>query len=204
MPYTANSKWSIDETSSEISFVVNHLMLSSVKGHFKKFNASIFTNEKDFTTAKIDFWLDPASIDTRDKQRDQHLVSSGFFDVENHRIITFVSDTFKPTSNPRNYELHGNLTIKGITKRVKLIAEFTGFSKDHEGNDTASFTLTGSLNRKNWKLDWDVSVHAGSILVSDEVLINCKVLLLREEEVPALNAQLHSEMEQSSAPAYMV
>lgn len=203
MPYTANTKWSIDEHSSDISFVVNHLMISTVKGNFKKFNASVYTNGNDFTSAKIDFWLDPASINTGDSTRDENLIGKGFFDIANHRIITFVSDMFKHVG-PGVYELYGNLTIKGIAKRVKLTVEFQGFSKDDDGNDTASFTLSGSLNRKNWKLDWDVSVHAGSILVSDEVLIHCNVVLLKDEMAIEQDAFLQLDMEKSSAPAYMV
>ena len=201
MSYNATTKWSIDTTTSNVSFVVNHLMISTVKGSFKNYNASIYTNGKDFSSAKIDFWLAPASIDTRDKIRDEHLISSEFFDVNNFPVITFVSDVFKKTETG-DYDLYGNLTIKEITKRVKLTAKFDGFTKNTESCDEAKFTLTGSLNRKHWKLDWNVSVHAGSILVSDEVLIQCEIHLLKEDEAIAKDKSLLMEMEQGVAPEY--
>lgn len=203
MSYSTTTKWSIDTSASHVSFVVNHLMISAVKGRFKNYNASIFTEGKDFTSAKIDFWLDPSSIDTHDRMRDKHLVSSEFLDVDKFPIVTFVSDGFKIT-DASDYELHGNLTIKGITKQVKLNAKFSGFSKNKSGCDEAKFILTGTLNRKHWKLDWNVDVHAGSILVSDDVLIQCEILLQKEENELTKDTLLFQDMEASIAPQYTV
>jgi len=201
MTFSTTKKWSIDTNNSHVSFVVNHLMISAVKGTFKNFNATVFTEGKDFTSAKIDFWLDPSSIDTNDKMRDKHLISSEFFDTDKFPFITFVSDSFKKT-NSGNYELHGNLMIKEITKHVKLNAKFSGFSKNNTGCDVAKFLLTGTLNRKHWKLDWNVDVHAGSILVSDDVLIQCEILLQKENNELTKDTLFLQELEQSTAPAY--
>src|SRR4051812_29800101 len=113
-------KWSIDAVHSEIGFKVKHLMITNVKGSFKEFDASIYTTAENFITSEIDFWVNPASIDTGDTRRDEHLKSADFFDVENHKQITFKGNTYEAADNDGSYELYGDLTIKGITKQIKL------------------------------------------------------------------------------------
>src|ERR1039457_6171407 len=120
------TKWSMDLAHSEVSFKVRHLMISNVKGTFKIFDASIYTNAKDFTTADIDLWIDAASISTGDVKRDEHLMSADFFDVKNHKQITFTSSTIGKADASGNHELWGELTMKGVTKNVKLNAQFGG------------------------------------------------------------------------------
>ena len=177
---STKTKWGIDPVHSEISFKVKHLMITNVKGVFREFDASIYTTDEDFMTAEIDFWLNPASVDTGDEKRDAHLKSPDFFDVENHKQITFTGNTYEKVDNDGSYELYGDLTVKGITKRIKLDVEFGGVMKDPWGNEKAGFTLNGKINRKDWGLNWNAALEAGGVLVSDEVRISCEVQLVKQ------------------------
>jgi len=172
------TKWSIDPSHSEISFKVRHLMIAHVKGSFKSFDASIYTEGTDFTTADIDLWIDAASIVTGDTTRDEHLKGPDFFDVANHKQLNFTSSTIGKPDKDGNHELWGELTIKGITKNVKLMVQFGGLVKDPWANEKAGFTLTGTINRTEWGLIWNSTLEAGGIMVSEEVTISCEVELI--------------------------
>jgi|ERR1017187_585259 polyisoprenoid-binding protein YceI len=174
---TNQTKWSIDPVHSEISFKVKHLMITNVKGSFKIFNASIYTTEKDFTTAGIDLWIDAASIRTGDTKRDDHLRGADFFDVQNHKQITFTSETIGKPDLKGNQELWGELTIKGVTKNIKLRVRFGGIINDPWGNERAGFTVTGKICRNDWGLTWNAAIEAGGLMVSEEVIISCEVEL---------------------------
>lgn len=176
------TKWSIDQTHSSIAFKVRHLMISHVKGHFNTFDASIYTTGKDFRTAVIDVWIDPASISTGDTQRDEHLKGSDFFDVQSHKQITFTASTIGKANLAGNHELWGELTMRGITKNVKLDVEFGGIVKDPYGNEKGGFTISGKINRSDWGLVWNAAIETGGLVVSDEITIVCDVQLLNEGE----------------------
>jgi polyisoprenoid-binding protein YceI len=184
-------KWVIDPVHSEIAFKVKHLMITNVKGVFKEFEASIYTTGDDFMTAEVDFWMNPASVDTGSGDRDAHLKSADFFDVENHKEITFTANTYEKVDIDSSYELYGDLTIKGITKRIKLDVEFGGVVKDPWGNEKAGFSINGKINRKDWGLNWNTALEAGGLLVGDEISVSCEVQLLKsnEEAVPAETVQ---------------
>ena len=171
-------KWSIDQSHTEINFKVKHLMISNVKGSFKTFDASIYTSGKDFTTADVDLWIDAASIDTRDTKRDEHLKSKEFFDVANHKQITFVSSTIGKPDEKGNHELWGELTMNGVTQNVMFNVEFGGIVKDPWGNEKAVLTLSGKIHRKDWGLVWNTTLEAGGVMVSDEVNMSCELELL--------------------------
>ena len=171
-------KWSIDQSHTEINFKVKHLMISNVKGSFKTFDASIYTSGKDFTTADVDLWIDAASIDTGDGKRDEHLKSKEFFDVANHKQITFVSSTIGKPDEKGNHELWGELTMIGVTQNVMFNVEFGGIVKDPWGNEKAGFTLSGNIHRKDWGLVWNTTLEAGGVMVSDEINISCELELL--------------------------
>lgn len=173
------TKWVLDAAHSEIGFKVKHLMITNVKGEFKTFEASIYTTGDDFMSAEIDFWMDPASVDTRNADRDNHLKSADFFDVENHKQINFVANTYEAVDNDGSYELYGDLTIKGITHRIKLDVEFGGVVTDPWGNKKAGFTINGKINRKDFGLVWNVPLEGGGILVSEDVSISCSVQLMK-------------------------
>lgn len=173
------TKWVIDPAHSEVAFKVKHLMIANVKGVFKQFEASIVTTGDNFLTAEIDFTLNPASIDTGAADRDGHLKGADFFDVENHKQINFVANTIEKGSNDDEFVIHGDLTMKGISKRIKLEVEFGGIGQDPWGNTKAGFNVNGKINRKEWDLNWNAALEAGGVLVSDEVKINCEIQLLK-------------------------
>jgi polyisoprenoid-binding protein YceI len=174
------TKWGIDPSHSEIGFKVKHLMIANVRGTFKEFDASIYTTGDDFMSAEIDFWLNPASISTGDEKRDGHLKSADFFDAENFKEIHFTANTYEDVDKDGSYELWGDLTIKGIAKRIKLDVEFGGVMKDPWGNEKAVFSINGKINRKDWGLNWNAALETGGILVSEDVWINCEIQLAKQ------------------------
>jgi len=174
------TRWSIDQAHSEIAFKVKHLMIAHVKGTFKTFDASIYTNSNDFTTADVDLWIDASSIFTGDTKRDEHLKSAEFFDVIKHKQITFISSTMGKPDADGNQELWGELTIIGVTKNVKLNVQFGGIAKDPWGNEKAGFTLSGKINRSDWGLVWNATLETGGVMVSDEVNISCELELINK------------------------
>jgi polyisoprenoid-binding protein YceI len=170
------TKWSLDPVHSEITFKVKHLMISNVKGEFRKFNVDV--QGEDWNTAKLKAVLDASSIHTNDEGRDTHLRGSDFFDVENNKEIVFTSTSFKK-QDADNFELKGDLTIKGVTKPVKFDVEFGGTGKDPWGNEKAGFSLSGKLNRKDWGLTWNAALETGGMLVSDEVRVSAELQFVK-------------------------
>jgi polyisoprenoid-binding protein YceI len=174
------TKWTIDQAHSEIAFKVKHLMITNVKGVFKDFSASVTTTAGDFNTSEIEFSLNAASIDTGAPDRDNHLKSPDFFDVEKYGALSFSGKKAGKTDSRGNYELLGDLTIKDVTRPVKLNVEFAGVMKDPWGNEKAGYTLTGKISRKEWGLNWNAALEAGGVLVSDDVTISGDVQLVKQ------------------------
>jgi len=174
----ATTNWIIDASHSEIQFKATHLMINKVTGSFNAFEGSVASEGDDFTKAEINFKAETASIDTRNEQRDGHLKSADFFDVENFPSITFKSTGL--TKDGSDYKLTGDLTIKGVTKAVTLETEFAGVQQDPWGNTKAGFTLTGKINRKDFGLAWNVALEAGGVLVSENIALNLEVQLLKQ------------------------
>ena len=174
---TTKTKWVLDQTHSELVFKVKHLMITNVKGEFRKFTAEIDGN--DFTKSGIHVSIDAASIFTNDDNRDGHLKNADFFDAENHPEILFDGTSFKKLSD-ENYQLTGILNIKGISNEVKLDVEFGGINKDPWGNEKAGFSLTGKINRKDFGLNWNAALETGGVLVSDEVKISAEVQFVKQ------------------------
>lgn len=190
-------KWSIDPTHSDIGFKVKHLMIAYVKGAFKIFDASIYTNGKDFTTADIDVSIDVASINTGDEKRDNHLKSSDFFDAENHAQITFASQGIEKPDKHSNQELWGKLTMRGITKTIQLKVQFWGITTGPEGNEVAGLAVTGQIKRSDWGLQWNSFLETGGLMVSDEVDIGCEIELINTSTKDAA-LELQSENEKDA------
>jgi len=177
---TEKIKWGIDPVHSEIGFKVRHLMITNIKGIFREFDASIYTTGEDFMTVEIDCWVNPDSLDTGVADRDAHLKSADFLDVEHHKQITFTGNTYEEVDHDGSYELYGELTLKGVTRQVKLDVEFGGVVKDPWGNEKAGFKINGLINRKDWGLTWNMALEAGGILVGDEIKISCEVELVKQ------------------------
>lgn len=175
------TRWSIDPAHSEMGFKVKHLMISYVKGTFNDFESSIYTIGDDFTTAEISVWMDPSSVDTGDNKRDKHLVSPEFFDATNYKEISFNDGKLERSAKGEKLELTGNLSIKGITKKVKFDVEYGGKRKDPWGNEKVGFSITGKINRKDWGLTWNTLLEAGGEMIGEEVIINCEVQLIKQK-----------------------
>ncbi|HEY8387799.1 MAG TPA: YceI family protein [Parasegetibacter sp.] len=175
------TKWTLDPAHSELLFKVKHLMITNVKGEFRKFNATVETDGTDFSTGSVNVTVDASSIYTNNDDRDNHLRSADFFDVENHKEIVFTGTSLKKLDD-ENYKLHGNLTMRGVTKEVVLDVEFGGFIKDPYGNEKAGFSFSGKINRKDWGLNWNAALEAGGVMVSDEVRINGEVQFVKSQD----------------------
>lgn len=161
--------WKMDSAHSEVKFKVKHLVVSTVSGNFDAFSATVESSKPDFSDAVINFEADVNSISTKNENRDGHLKSPDFFDAANHPKITFVSKSLKSISADE-YELTGDLTIRGTTKSVKLNATYNGTVKGFGGSfDVAAFEVTGKINRQDFGLKWSALTESGGIVVSDDV-----------------------------------
>ncbi|HXB44584.1 MAG TPA: YceI family protein [Puia sp.] len=176
----AKVKWALDPTHSEIQFKIRHLMISNITGQFATFDVSAETEDEDFLTAKISFTGDVDSVTTGNEQRDVHLKAPDFFDALKFPKIKFVATKYENVDNDGSYELYGDLTIRDITKNVKLDVEFGGIAKDPWGNTRAGFEIHGKVNRKEFGLQWHAVTEAGSVVVSDEVRIHCAIELIKQ------------------------
>ena len=176
----ANIKWAVDPMHSEVQFKVKHLMITTVTGYFGQFNIEAETTDDQFTDAtSVIFTADVNSISTNNEQRDTHLKSADFFDAEEHSEIRFVGDKYENVGSD-DYKLHGNLTIKGITKPKTFQVEFGGIVVDPYGQTKAGFTVNGKISRKEFGLTWNAVTEAGSVVVSDEIKLLAEVQLVKQ------------------------
>ncbi len=173
--------WKIDPAHSEINFTVRHMMISNVRGRFEKFDGTVEFDEKEPVESKVDVQIDAASISTRDPQRDAHLKSPDFFDVEKYPYITFRSTRVEPTDD-RHGRLFGDLTIRDVTRQVVLEVEYSGQSKSPWGTTSAGFSGTTKINRKDFNLAWNVALETGGVLVGDEIKIDIELEIVKQAE----------------------
>ena len=159
------TKWNLDTTHSEITFKVRHMMISNVKGAFNTFTAEVEAEDDTFKNAKVSATIQTDSIDTNNADRDTHLKSADFFNVEQNPTITFESDSLAD-------DVTGHLTINGVTKPVQLEVEFGGINQDPWGNTKAGFTFEGKIKRSDFGLNWNAALETGGVIVSDEVKIS--------------------------------
>ena len=158
------TKWNLDTTHSEITFKVRHMMISNVKGAFNTFTAEVEAEDDTFKNAKVSATIQTDSIDTNNADRDTHLKSADFFNVEQNPTITFESASLAD-------DVTGHLTINGVTKPVQLEVEFGGINQDPWGNTKAGFTFEGKIKRSDFGLNWNAALETGGVLVRDEVKI---------------------------------
>jgi polyisoprenoid-binding protein YceI len=175
----AITKWVLDPTHSEVEFKVKHLMISTVTGTFSSFAADVATEDEDFTKAKVAFTVDVASISTNNEQRDGHIKAADFFDAANFPQIKFVATRIEDVDNDGSYNIHGDLTIRDITKNVKLEVEFGGVIKDPWGSTRAGFTVSGKINRKDFGLTWHMATDTGGVVLGDDVRIHVSLELVK-------------------------
>ncbi len=184
--------YKIDPSHSEIHFKVKHLMISTVTGSFKKFDASMETNQEDFSDAKISFSAETSSIDTNDERRDGHLQSADFFDAANHPKISFIS-TSLIKKGEGEFEVTGDLTVKDITKIATLKVTHLGTMTDGYGQTKAGFEVEGKINRKDWNLGWNMPMNNGGLLVSDEVKLILNVQMTKQVDLASNVATVKEE-----------
>ena len=174
----STTTWVIDPTHSEIGFKVKHMVFTNVSGKFESYDATITTEEDDFTKSSIEFSTNIDSINTGNADRDTHLKSADFFDSANNPKLTFVSSSLVKSGS--DYELTGDLSIHGVTKSVKLDAEVSGLLKDPWGNTKVALNISGKINRTDFGLTWNSALETGGVLVSDEVKLNIELQLLKQ------------------------
>ncbi|WPR77292.1 YceI family protein [Algoriphagus sp. NG3] len=170
---TTKTKWTLDPAHSEISFKVKHMMISTVTGYFEKFNATAESSNDDFIDADFSFSAQTNSISTHNNDRDAHLKSDDFFNAEKYPEILFKSTSFD------GKKLVGELTIRDVTKEVKIDVDFNGIAVDPYGQTKAGFEATGTLNRKDFNLTWSALTESGNIVVSDTVKLILNIQLIR-------------------------
>ncbi|WP_017732307.1 YceI family protein [Nafulsella turpanensis] len=175
----ATTKWVLDPTHSELGFKIKHLMISNVTGKFGEFDAEAETEGEDFSKAKVVSNIKVASIDTNNKDRDNHLRNADFFEVETHPDMKFESTKVEKVDED-TFHVYGDLTIKGTTKPVKLNAEYNGIAKDPYGNTKAGFTLSGKINRKDWGINYNAALETGGVMLGEELKIQGEVQLVKQ------------------------
>lgn len=175
----AKTNWVLDPTHSELGFKIRHLMISNVSGSFKNFKIEVKTENEDFSTAKILATIDVDSIDTNNQQRDEHLRNSDFFETDKYPELIFKSTKIEKADEDK-FILHGDLTMKGITKTVKLNLEFNGLVKDPWGGERAGFLLTGKINRHEWGINFNAALEAGGLALGEEVKLHSEIELVKE------------------------
>jgi polyisoprenoid-binding protein YceI len=175
----ATKKWVLDPAHSELGFKIKHLMITNVSGSFNDFGVEVETQNDDFSTARILATAKMDSISTNNEQRDQHLRNADFFEVETYPELSFQSIKVEKVDQETFY-LYGDLTMKGLTKSVKLKVEYSGLVVDPWGNEKAGFVVTGKLNRNDWGISFNGVLETGGLMLGEEVKINGEIQLVRE------------------------
>src|SRR6478672_6853012 len=179
--------WTVDPAHAELAFAVRHLMINNLRGRFGKIQGTVTVDDADLNRSKIDVTIDVNSIDTRQEMRDNHLRSADFFDAANYPTMHFVSKRIVGDVT-KDFQIVGDLTIRGTTHEVELGAHFEGRGKDPWGNERAGFSLTGKINRHDYGLHWNQALEAGGVAVGAEVKITIDVEIFRKLEALSVAA----------------
>jgi polyisoprenoid-binding protein YceI len=167
--------WNIDPTHSRIEFSIRHLMISKVKGSFKTFSGTVTVPENPLD-ASVQVTIDPASIDTGDDNRDNHVRAADFFDVEQYPDSQYVSTAVRPSDD--GYVVEGELTFHGVTRPVNLDLEFNGVVGDPWGNTRAGFAASTEVNRRDFGVDFSAPLEAGGVMLGDKIKLSIDVELV--------------------------
>jgi polyisoprenoid-binding protein YceI len=171
--------WNIDPVHSNAQFKVKHMMISNVKGEFTAITGSLKLYGEDVTRSQLEASIDAASINTRDAQRDAHLKSADFFDVEKFPALTFKA-TRASKKGEKEFSVSGDLTIHGVTRSaVFVVEELSAPAKDPWGNTRIGLSATTRINRKDFGLTWNTALETGGILVGDDVTITLDVQFIK-------------------------
>lgn len=175
----STERWEIDSSHSGIHFSVRHLVIAKVRGQFSRWTGSVVAPDGDFGRASLQVVIDASSIDTGVADRDAHLRSADFLDVEQHPELTFTSTRVERAASDR-LRVVGELTIKGVTREVALDVEHLGMAKDPWGNERAAFSAKTSVDRKDFGLTWNQALETGGVLVGDRIDIEIEIQAVRQ------------------------
>ena len=182
-PAAAPEVWVIDKPHSSTSFKIRHLM-SNVTGYFHDFDAVVTIDRATPAKSSVEFTIRTQSIDTRAAERDEHLRSPDFFEVAKYPTISFKSTSVAPKSATQ-FDVTGDLTMHGVTKRITLPVTFLGFVRDPRGNEKAGFEITTTLDRKDYNITWNRVLDEGGFLLGDEVKVTIELEMGRKVEAAA-------------------
>jgi polyisoprenoid-binding protein YceI len=179
------STWSIDTVHTHVGFSVKHMMVTTVRGQFKAYRGTVRLDSKDFTKSTFEGEIDVASVDTGNNDRDNHLRTNDFFDVANHPKILFKS-TKVDRKDDGEYIVHGDITIRGVTKPIALDVEFHGVSKNPYGKTVAGFGAKATINRKDFGVSFNAILETGGVAVAEKVKLEVDVEVVYEEATKAV------------------
>jgi polyisoprenoid-binding protein YceI len=169
--------WKLDPAHTSVEFSAKHLMITTVKGRITDIEGTIYTDEKDLKNSSVEATLRAVSLDTRTDQRDQHLRSADFLDVEKFPEIRFRSTRIQ--GDKQSFKLTGDLTIRDVTKPITLDVEFEGETKDPWGGQRLGFSASGKIDRREFGLTWNQALEAGGVVVGNDIKINLEVQAVR-------------------------
>jgi polyisoprenoid-binding protein YceI len=172
--------WNIDQSNSSIGFIAKHMVIASVRGQFDSYDGSVMFDGINPENGSAEVTIDVKSIDTNNERRDNHLRSSDFFEADKYPTITFKSTKITKTDE-NQFEMTGDLTIKGITKPVTFDCVFNGVIIDSRGNTRAGFDATGTIKRHDYNIAWDNKLKDGSFVVGENINIDIHTELVKAE-----------------------
>jgi polyisoprenoid-binding protein YceI len=173
--------WKVDKAHSSVAFEVKHMMIATVRGHFSDFDGTLEAAEDDPSNSRAYGWVDVASIDTGNADRDAHLRSADFFDVEQHPRATFESTRVQHVDGG-TYRVTGDLTLKGVTREVTLEATVQGAAEDPWGKERVGIEVRGTINRNEFGLTWQQKLAAGGLLVGEDVKVLIDISAVRADD----------------------
>ncbi len=177
--------WTIDNAHSEINFTVRHMMISNVRGQFERFTGTVDFNEEHPAQSSVDVQIEAASINTKEVKRDEHLRSADFLAADQYPYLTFKSQRVEVVDENHG-KIHGDLTIRGISRPVALDVEYSGMAKSPWGTMSAGFTASTKISRKEWGLEWNAALETGGVLVGDEIKINIELEIVKQPQAEAV------------------
>jgi polyisoprenoid-binding protein YceI len=172
--------WKIDPAHSQVTFSIRHMMISNVRGRFENFTGEVNFNEQEPEESTVNVQIEAASINTREPMRDGHLKSPDFLDAEKYPTLTYVSKSVEKVDASHG-RIHGELTIKGVTRPVDLEVEYAG-QQSIWGKTNAGFSAKAKISRKEWGLGWNQVLESGGLLVGDEISVEIELEVVRQPD----------------------
>lgn len=182
-----STTWVIDPLHSDVIFKIRHLVISTVTGSFRKFEGRAVTEGKEFNNAKVYFKIDVKSIDTNQSQRDLHLQDGDFFSADLYPQITFESTSFV-NKGGSHFKMVGDLTLKGVTKSVELDVDYGGSQRSAQGVVKHGFEVTGTINRKEFGMSWNVLTDTGNLGLGEDIKLVANIQVSEMVEALKENA----------------